>query len=82
MVSPDRLGQLFPLLSTVQPYCAERLSAPVRPSAAELCRNGRARSAAVHCFVKMPRKPPFSRRGVLVGLGIRVASEESAVLIF
>ncbi|CAJ1350428.1 unnamed protein product, partial [Effrenium voratum] len=68
MVSPDRLGQLFPLLSTVQPYCAERLSAPVRPSAAELCRNGRARSAAVHCFVKMPRKPPFSRTMGLVGL--------------
>ncbi|CAK9088752.1 unnamed protein product [Durusdinium trenchii] len=61
MVSPDRLGELFPLLSTVQPYCARRLQPPLRPTMEELRRNSRARSAMVHCFVKEPRRPPFQR---------------------
>ncbi|CAL1161173.1 unnamed protein product [Cladocopium goreaui] len=61
MVSPDRLGQLFPLLSTVQPYSARRLGPPLRPQAMELRRNSRARSAMVHCFVKEQRRPPFQR---------------------
>eukprot|EP00434_Breviolum_minutum_P038159 symbB.v1.2.033840.t1/scaffold4260.1/size42279/5 len=61
LVSPDRLGQLFPLLSTVQPYCARRFGPPLRPQQMELRRNSRARSAMVHCFVKEPRRPPFQR---------------------
>ncbi|CAE7420182.1 rsmH, partial [Symbiodinium microadriaticum] len=40
-VSPDRLGELFPLLSSVQPYAARRLMAPIRPSAEEVRRNSR-----------------------------------------
>ena len=58
-VSPDRLGELFPLLSTVQPYAARRLMAPIRPSPEEVRRNSRSRSAMVHTFVKEPRRPPF-----------------------
>lgn len=67
MVTPDRLGQLFPLLSTVQPYCARRLQPPLRPSLEELRRNGRARSAMLHCFVKEPRRPPFTTKGTKPG---------------
>eukprot|EP00439_Symbiodinium_sp_Y106_P013182 s6839_g1.t3 len=62
-VSPDRLGELFPLLSSVQPYAARRLMAPIRPSAEEVRRNSRSRSAMVHTFIKEPRRPPFQKLG-------------------
>lgn len=55
-VNPGRQAELYPLLANISArWAVRRVLMPIRPTAEELARNPRARSATLHVLEKVPR---------------------------
>merc|ERR1712217_354639 len=55
-MTPQRLGQLFPLMTTERPFACRQLCEPLRPTSDEIEQNPHARAALVHVLQKELRE--------------------------
>ncbi|CAE8610474.1 unnamed protein product [Polarella glacialis] len=75
-VTPERLGELFPLATTSLPYACTQVCEPIRASPEETARNPRARPAQLHVLMKEERLLDPSESPPGLGLTRRPLAEQ------